>query len=74
MLFISGKWADWKSNILATLMFSSFHIMIDLKFALITIVPGLFWGYLFAKRKNLLAVSISHILIGMVAIFILDLI
>lgn len=73
MQFISGKWADWKAIVLATLMFSSFHIMIDVKYAYLTIIPGLFWGYLFAKEKNLLAVSISHILIGVVAIFILNL-
>lgn len=73
MQFITGKWADWKSNILATLMFSSFHIMIDLKYAYLTIIPGLFWGYLFAKKKNLLAVAVSHILIGIVAIFMLNL-
>ena len=72
MQFISGKWAEWKAIVLATLMFSSFHIMIDMKYAFLTIVPGLFWGYLFAKEKNLLAVSISHILIGIVAIFILN--
>lgn len=74
MQFISGKWADWKAIILATLMFSSFHIMIDVTYAFLTIIPGLFWGYLFAKEKNLLAVSISHILIGIVAIFILNVI
>ena len=73
MQFISGKWGDWKAIVLATLMFSSFHIMIDVKFAYMTIIPGLFWGYLFAKEKNLLAVSVSHILIGVVAIFILNL-
>ena len=74
MQFISGKWADWKAIILAALMFSSFHIMIDMKYAFMTIIPGLFWGYLFAKEKNLLAVSISHILIGIVAIFVLNII
>ena len=73
MQFISGKWADWKSNILATLMFGSFHVMIDVKYAYLTIIPGLFWGYLFTKKKNLLAVAISHILIGIVAIFFLNL-
>ena len=73
MQFISGKWADWKAIVLATLMFSSFHIMIDVKYAFVTIIPGLFWGYLFAKEKNLLAVSVSHILIGIVGIFLLNL-
>jgi len=71
MQFITGKYTNWKSIVLATLMFSSFHIMIDIKFALITMIPSLFWGYLFYREKNVLAVSISHILIGIVALFVL---
>jgi membrane protease YdiL (CAAX protease family) len=73
MEFITGKWAEWKSIILATLMFSSFHIMIDIKYGFLTIAPGLLWGYLFYKNRNLLAVSISHIIIGIVALFVLNL-
>ena len=71
MQFITGKWTNWKSIVLATLMFSSFHLMINVRFALISIVPSLFWGYLFYKEKNVLAVSISHILIGIIALFVL---
>ncbi len=73
MEFITGKWAEWKSIILATLMFSSFHIMIDIKYGFLTIAPGMLWGYLFYKNRNLLAVSISHIIIGIVALFMLNL-
>jgi membrane protease YdiL (CAAX protease family) len=73
MEFIGGKWSEWKSIILATLMFSSFHIMIDIKYGMLTIVPGLLWGYLFYRQRNLLAVSFSHIVIGIVALFVLNL-
>ena len=73
MEFIGGKWSEWKSIILATLMFSSFHIMIDIKYGMLTIVPGLLWGYLFYRHRNLLAVSFSHIVIGIVALFVLNL-
>lgn len=71
--FIGGRWAQWKSIILAALMFSSFHLIIDVKYAFITVIPGLFWGYLFYKERNIMAISISHMLIGIVAIFILNL-
>lgn len=70
--FIIGKRAVWTAIILATLMFSSFHLMLNVQFAFITIIPGLFWGYLFYREKNILAVSISHMLIGVVAIFMLN--
>lgn len=73
MEFVMGSWKEWKSIILASLMFSSFHIMIDVKYGFMTLIPGLMWGYLFYKHRNLLAVSISHILIGITALFVLNL-
>lgn len=73
MQFIVGKWSEWKSIVLATLMFSSFHIMLNLKYGFLTMIPGFIWGYLFYKQRNLLAVSISHIIIGIVALFVLNL-
>jgi membrane protease YdiL (CAAX protease family) len=73
MQFIVGKGSEWKSITLATLMFSSFHIMLNLKYGFLTMIPGFIWGYLFYKQRNLLAVSISHIVIGIVALFVLNL-
>lgn len=73
MQFITGKGAVWKSVVLATLMFSSFHLMMDLKYAFISIIPGLMWGYMFYRQKNILVVALSHIVIGVVAIFLLNL-
>lgn len=70
--FIDGKRSALYSIVLATLMFSSFHLMIDLNFALITIVPSMFWGYLFSRHKSLPAVAISHIIIGILALFVLN--
>jgi membrane protease YdiL (CAAX protease family) len=72
MEFVMGKWREWKSIVLASLMFSSFHIMIDVKYGFLTIIPGLMWGYLFYRNRNLLAVSLSHILIGITALFVLN--
>ena len=72
MQFISGKNSALTAIIVATLMFSSFHLVMDMKYALLTLVPGLFWGFLFYKNKNVLAVSISHIVIGVIAIFVLN--
>jgi CRP-like cAMP-binding protein len=72
--FIVGKRSAWTAIVIATMMFSTFHLMMDMRFALATIVPGLFWGWLFYKERNILAVSISHIIIGLTAIFILNLV
>ena len=70
--FVTGRGSAWMSIFLATLMFSSFHLMIDMKLAILTMVPGIFWGYLFYREKNVFAVGISHILIGVIAFFVLN--
>ena len=40
------------------------HAHIGLAFALVTFIPGLFWGGIFARTYSLLAVSVSHFMIG----------
>jgi len=72
--FISGKGAAITAIVLATLMFSVFHLMLDMRLALLTIIPSLLWGFLFYRQRNFVAVAISHILIGIVAIFILGIV
>jgi membrane protease YdiL (CAAX protease family) len=32
-------------------------------------VPGLFWGWMFAKQRSLVGVTVSHIAVGLWAIF-----
>ncbi|NND95158.1 MAG: cyclic nucleotide-binding domain-containing protein [Flavobacteriales bacterium] len=74
MQFVTGRRSAFTAILVATLMFSSFHLMIDMKFAVITVIPGLFWGYLFFKERNILALSISHIIIGVTSIFVLNIV
>jgi hypothetical protein len=40
---------------------------------LIVFVPGLFWGWLYARHDTLIGVSLSHLIIGWTAIFFLNL-
>lgn len=49
---------------LSNLAFSSFHIHMDMRFALLTLVPGFFWGIMYHRQKSLLGVSVSHAIIG----------
>ena len=69
--FIVGKGAATMAIILSTMIFSVIHLIMNFNFALLTIAPGLFWGYLFYKQRNFWAVGISHFLIGATAFFIL---
>lgn len=57
------------SILVSSLVFAAAHVHISLTFALAAFIPGLFWGWLFARTRSLFAVSLSHILVGGAAIF-----
>ena len=58
-------WAILVSN----LVFAAAHSHISLAFALAAFIPGIFWGWIFARTNSLLAAAISHFLIGGAGIF-----
>ncbi len=61
----------WNSIILSNLIFSAVHSHMDLTFAIVAFVPGLFWGWLFHKQRSLVGVSVSHIVLGVWVLFII---
>ena len=61
----------WIAIVISNLMFSSVHAHTSFGFALASFIPGLFWGWLYARQWSLIGVSVSHIFIGIWAIFIL---
>lgn len=62
------------SIFLSNLTFSSFHIHLDMRFALLTLIPGTFWGIMYYKQKSLVGVSISHAIIGIFVFIFLGLV
>lgn len=60
----------WKAIFISNLLFTSAHSHLSLGFALSTFIPGLFWGWLFARQRALTGVCISHVLIGGWAAFV----
>ena len=58
------------SIILSNVIFAGGHSHISSGFAISVFLPGIFWGWLFSRQKSLLGVSISHILIGVWAAFV----
>jgi len=60
----------WKAILVSNLIFASAHSHTSLGFALSSFIPGLFWGWLFYRQKSLVGVSVSHLLIGVWAVFI----
>ena len=60
----------WCSIMASNLVFSAAHAHISLAFALAAFLPGILWGWIFAKTNSLLAATASHLLVGGTAIFI----
>ncbi|HET7839741.1 MAG TPA: CPBP family intramembrane glutamic endopeptidase, partial [Rectinemataceae bacterium] len=61
----------WISIILSNLLFSMAHSHLNLGFAIVAFVPGLFWGWMYERQRSLLGVCVSHVLLGDLAIYVL---
>jgi CRP-like cAMP-binding protein len=59
------------SILVSTLVFSAAHAHISLAFAAAAFIPGVLWGWIFARTNSLLAVSVSHFIIGGAGVFLL---
>ncbi|MDT8861050.1 cyclic nucleotide-binding domain-containing protein [Alkalihalobacillus sp. MEB130] len=59
------------SIVLSNLLFAMAHSHISFWFALSAFLPGLYWGWMFARQRSIVGVSISHMMIGIWVIFIL---
>ena len=54
----------WKSVLLASFIFGVAHIPYGATLVGVTLVSGIFFGFLFMRHKNLLGVSIVHSMLG----------
>jgi CRP-like cAMP-binding protein/membrane protease YdiL (CAAX protease family) len=64
---------SWTANLTANLAFVAVHAHISLGFAVLTFVPGLAWGWLYRRHGTLVGVSVSHVLLGVLAAFVVNL-
>lgn len=69
--FLTGKNTVLRSIVLSNLIFASGHLLANIWFAIMTLIPGLFWGALYARQGTLTGVSFSHIVIGLYASLVL---
>ena len=69
--FLNGAtfWRHVWSILVSNLVFAAAHSHISFTFALAAFVPGLFWGWIFARTNSLIAASASHFMIGGAGIF-----
>ncbi len=71
LLLPDGKGKTFKAILLSNLLFAVAHTHIGTVFALAAFIPGLFWGWMYARQTSIIGVSVSHILIGVWVLFIL---
>jgi CRP-like cAMP-binding protein len=69
--FLNGTlfWRHVWSILVSNLVFAAAHSHISFTFAVAAFVPGLFWGWIFARTNSLIAASASHFMIGGAGIF-----
>lgn len=69
--FLHGSEAKrrWVSILASNLVFAAAHAHISLAFALAAFLPGMLWGWIFARTNSLLAATFSHIMVGGMGMF-----
>jgi CRP-like cAMP-binding protein len=71
--FLAGKHRLIWAIVLSNAIFGAFHVHVSTFLALLAMFAGLFWGWLYSRQRSLIGVSVSHILTGWYALFILGL-
>jgi CRP-like cAMP-binding protein len=70
-MFLTGPHRVLQAVLISALLFSMTHLHMSFLFAALAFIPGLFWGWLFARRRNLAGVTLSHIAVGAYVFFIM---
>jgi hypothetical protein len=47
------------------------HLHLSFAFAAAAFVPGLFWGWLFTRHRNLVGPTLSHVVVGTYVFFVM---
>ncbi len=71
--FLTGRGRSWLAIVGANVIFSAAHLYVSPGLAVIAFVAGLFWGWLYARQRGLIGVSVSHVLLGFWAFEVVDL-
>lgn len=61
----TGSPARWRAILVANVVFASLHVHLGNTFALAAFIPGLFWGWLYAREHSYLSAAFSHGITGL---------
>jgi CRP-like cAMP-binding protein len=70
-LFLTGKQARIRAIGVCALVFATNHLHMSPLFAAVALFPGILWGWMFARTRNIAGVTLSHIVIGAFVFFVL---
>lgn len=68
--FLTGRRRVLKAILIANLMYAMLHLYMSVIFSLMVFVPGLLWGWLYARHRTLVGVTASHALCGLFGFFV----
>jgi len=69
--FLTGKRAELHAIAVCALVFATNHLHMSPLFAATVLLPGLLWGWMFARRRNVAGVILSHVVVGAYVFFVL---
>lgn len=72
-LYGSDRYRTGTAIFVSNLIFAAAHVHLNVGIAVATFFGGVFWGWLFHRRRSIVGVSVSHIMIGGAALFALGL-
>lgn len=68
-----GRHKNCWAIIISNLIFGATHAHNSASLGLLAAIPGLYWGWLYSRQKNLIGVILSHIMTGIWAFFVVGL-
>jgi hypothetical protein len=69
--FLVGPNKTWWAIILSNFLFSVTHLHVSFGMAMAVLIPGFAWGWLYSRQRSLVGVSISHMIVGGFAFYVL---
>ncbi|MDP3278622.1 MAG: cyclic nucleotide-binding domain-containing protein [Deltaproteobacteria bacterium] len=69
--FLLGRQRRWSAITISALMFSVNHLHMSALFAMLAFLPGIFWGWLFSRRRHVIGPIVSHFVVGAFVFFVL---
>jgi hypothetical protein len=62
--FLVSKYKNIIAIVISNLIFETQHLIISFRYALLALIPGFYFGWLYSRHHTLIGVILAHILLG----------